>query len=185
MSWWISKEENMKTSKDAIIQEPGAAVQPDSSHDLGNLGNNGNHLERVEHEEFHWGKASERCDFLKFSFFSNDLHCYSNEVTWYPNLSDPTTVFRPRPRTASVSLQKHVGKWQYLNVMKRFWGCLRFLHDMQRIPWVIPSDFNHKTFFQSKTLSFWILKVLTDTFEEHKNTGVCHWCGFRVKPCGF
>ena len=69
--------------------------------------------------------------------------------------------------------------------LKRFWGCLRFLHDMQRIPWVIPSDFNHKTFFQSKTLSFWILKVLTDTFEEHKNTGVCHWCGFRVKPYGF
>ena len=69
---------------------------------------------------------------------------YSNKNTWNdgirvfnPTQSDPTTVFRPRPRTASVSLQKHVGKWQYLHVMKGHWKgselFTRVLHDFQRM----------------------------------------------------
>ena len=105
-SWISGKPQEMQSECNHT-----AAVQPDSSHDLGSLRN---HIENIARASKPWGKASKRCDFLKFSSFSN-------EFQWNHMESDPTTVFRPRPRTASVSLQKHVGKWQYVHVMKSHW----------------------------------------------------------------
>ena len=128
--------------------------------------------ENIARKNKMWGKSSKRVALLKFSFFSTMIsHCsshYSNEITLSHTvsiLSDPTAAFRPMPRTASVSLQKHVGKWQYLHVMKGHWKgselftrVLHEVHDFELIfrEWQrnsegIQSDFNHRTFFQSTT----------------------------------
>ena len=94
------------------------------------------------------GQASKRCDLLKFSWWAHLFPMIFTLFEWnhmvsiilsiiLSILSDPATVFRPRPRTASVSLQKHVGKWRYLHVMKGHWKgselFTRVLHDFQRM----------------------------------------------------
>ena len=117
-------------------------------------------LEQVEYEKNHRTDMT----FWSFHLFPMIFRCYSNEITsyitWYPILSDPTTGFRPRLRTASVSPQKHVGKWQYLHIMKTWWKgsessetVYAFFIVFREFPRGIQSYFKHKTFFQSKTLS--------------------------------
>ena len=148
--------------------------------------------ENIARKNKMWGKSSKRLALLKFSFFSTMIsHCsshYSNEITLSHTvsiLSDPTAAFRPMPRTASVSLQKHVGNWQYLHVMEHHWKgselFTRVLHEVHDFQRMTEKFRGHSIWFQSSN----ILPVYDRDYDSDTCEGIRIPVWFRVEPCGF